>query len=127
MSIKLTPALTRLPNWHFYRVNAIDYAWEMLPSVHKVAKLILEDEFGEDMLGSDYTIDRFMTVYHQVLVEAKQRGWEGDFRHGEANVFFLPDDTEFSYAFVWKQENNGDTFVASPHALPWLEMYGERI
>jgi hypothetical protein len=54
---------------------------------------------------------------------AKKAGWEGDIREGPY-VAGLPthetaDDGHFMIA--WKQDNNGDTFVASPYRLPWLE------
>jgi hypothetical protein len=37
---------------------------------------------------------------------------------------WLPYDTEFAYGFVWKQDNNGTTFVASPVPMPWLLRIG---
>ena len=54
---------------------------------------------------------------------ARLIGWEGDIRDGPY-VFGLPGGTHgtnMKVGFVWKQENNGQTFVASPFRLPWLE------
>jgi hypothetical protein len=47
--------------------------------------------------------------------------WEGDITDGPY-VFHLPDNgyPNFYYAFVWKQRNNGTTFIASQIELPWL-------
>lgn len=50
--------------------------------------------------------------------------WEGDVRSGPF-VFAIPDPDNASYreAFVWKQRNNGTSFIASPCPIPWLEHY----
>lgn len=48
--------------------------------------------------------------------------WEGDIVENGLLVFALPcDSCETKVGFIWKQENNGSTFVASPFPLPWLE------
>jgi hypothetical protein len=51
---------------------------------------------------------------------ATENGWEGDFR-GSAYVFWIPDEHNMRYGFVWKQDNNGTTFVVSPVPLPHLK------
>jgi len=58
---------------------------------------------------------------------AREKGWEGDIRRGENGpcVTALPfvDPEEYGKAYhiiAWKQDNNGQTFVASPQQLPWL-------
>lgn len=50
--------------------------------------------------------------------------WEGDIMEGPY-VFTLP-DPDFSSSkegFVWKQRNNGSSFIASPCPIQWLEAY----
>lgn len=53
------------------------------------------------------------------------RRWEGDIRSREFYVFALPDPlcTSVRLGLVWKQDNNGDTFIASPTRLDWLDDY----
>ena len=46
-------------------------------------------------------------------------GWEGDIREGPY-YFILPDVHTTCLGYVVKQDNNGATFVASPHPLPHL-------
>lgn len=50
--------------------------------------------------------------------------WEGDIAAGPF-VFTIPDPDFSSYreGFVWKQDNNGTSFIASPSPLPWLKEY----
>ena len=50
--------------------------------------------------------------------------WEGDIKAGPF-IFTIPDPDAVSYkeGFVWKQQNNGSSFIASPCRLPWLESY----
>ncbi len=62
----------------------------------------------------------FIGTFYGAQIIAGEEGWEGDFR-GEPRVLWLPDENCFRHAFVWKQDNNGMTFVVSPHRLPWLK------
>jgi hypothetical protein len=54
---------------------------------------------------------------------AKEVGWEGDIREGPFIAGIPTHETADDGHFIiaWKQDNNGDTFVASPYRLPWLE------
>jgi len=49
----------------------------------------------------------------------KKLGWEGDIREGPY-FFCLPGETQLALGYMLKQDNNGTTFVASPHPLPWV-------
>ena len=48
--------------------------------------------------------------------------WEGDIRGQDLYVFGIPDPGEsaFRLGLMWKQDNNGSTFICSPVALPWI-------
>lgn len=50
--------------------------------------------------------------------------WEGDIREG-IYVFSVPDPDKvaMSPGFIWKQDNNGTTFVICEKELPWLKEY----
>lgn len=54
---------------------------------------------------------------------AKKVGWEGDIREGPFIAGLPTDETgdDGKIMIAWKQDNNGDTFVASPLKLEWLE------
>lgn len=60
---------------------------------------------------------------HELEVRAQQAfrkiGWEGDVRTGPL-FFALPGDNTMELGCMIKQDNNGSTFIASPHPLPWL-------
>ena len=105
-----------MKRWYFYEMFPIDDLWEMLATPEETVKKILAGE------GGIMDVVVFVNDYAYALDEARKRGWEGDFRH-PARVFWLPGDTIFVYAFVWKQDNNGATFVVSPYELPWLKDY----
>lgn len=66
------------------------------------------------------SIDDFLRAWESAKEAASAEGWEGDFRH-QPVVFWVPMSTTFEYGFAFKQDNNGDTFVLSPVAMPWLE------
>jgi hypothetical protein len=61
-------------------------------------------------------------------------GWEGYIREGPYRAPLPCGDPSCKYMVAWRQDNNGDTFIASPFHLPWLEekshdilVYEERI
>jgi hypothetical protein len=53
---------------------------------------------------------------------ARKLGWAGDVRDGPYVCGVAdPNMLAFNYLIAWKQENNGDCVVVSPHRLPHLE------
>lgn len=55
-------------------------------------------------------------------VASAHMGWEGDITEGPY-VFMLPMNDgggTMTAGFIWKQSNNGTTFVVSPFEMPWL-------
>lgn len=113
---------------HFiYRIGPIDAGWDYLPTVEEVAKKVaienIADATSKDPLHyeSYENFDKFMDAFRSAKSIAKCTGWEGDYRLYEGpRVFFLPSESTFEYGFVWKQDNNGSTFVISPIELPHL-------
>lgn len=51
--------------------------------------------------------------------------WEGDIRNGPY-VFMIPKEGTMEPGLVWKQDNNGNTFVVTLTELPWMEGLGEK-
>ena len=76
----------------------------------------------EDFIRDELDDVEFLAEYKQrkanAMVVAKEIGWEGDMREGPF-IAGLPEDCE--YMIAWKQDNNGNCFVATPHRLRWLE------
>jgi len=108
-------------NWHVYALPAIDFGWGHVKTVKETLVAIagsqeeLDHPDGLDTANAKV----FLDAWESAKAAALGNGWEGDFRH-EPSVFWLPSEGYFDYAFVFKQENDGATFVVSPHALPWL-------
>src|ERR1700722_16297861 len=107
-----------------YAIAPIDWNWELLPKIHDVAAQIARDEMltvenSEGQWMSEVGV--FRASYLEAQRLAKQLGWEGDYRSDATpRVFWIPGGTEWEYAFAWKQEHNGTTFVISPKPLSWL-------
>lgn len=113
-------------SWIAYQLNPIDFGWDYLPTVEEAAGKIAAAEIGDVMNGfpggSGSPIAKFIADFDRARRLAHEKGWEGDFRTGhEPRVLWLPTELEFQYAFVWKQDNNGATFVISPVQLSWLD------
>lgn len=80
-------------------------------------------------------VDEYVKGYHPDIVgvitaamlaaKAMQKQWDGDIRGREFYVFALPDpdSARARIGLVWKQDNDGGTFVASPVHLDWLSNY----
>ena len=103
--------------WAVYGISPIDFGWEMLPSIEDTAAQIARAAAGE--YGEINAVEQFLQDFKVAKGMATRAGWEGDFRH-EPKVFWIPDENAFAYGFVWKQDNNGETYVVSPQPLPWL-------
>jgi hypothetical protein len=106
-------------SWHVYAIAPIDLRWEFLAAVDATAA---EIKAQEQALGSegDPSSGQFAAAWESAQDAAGEAGWEGDFRH-PPRVFWVPGDTEFDFGFVFKQDNNGNTYVISPVELPHLE------
>lgn len=103
-----------------YEVGPIDNAWEYCPTVTEFAKNIVDLELIDNFFGFRYYFEGFSNDFLKAKKLASEIGWEGDFRE-EARVFLIPTHDCFEYGFVWKQDNNGTTFVVSPVELPHLK------
>ena len=108
--------------WAAYHLPPIDMRWEMLDTIEEVlVKFARMDAQGAmSGEGSELAGERFLADFDEAKELAKSIEWEGDFRH-EPRIFWLPAEEVFRYAFVWKQDNNGSTFVVSPFELSWLD------
>ncbi len=52
-------------------------------------------------------------------------GWVGDIPYSEAGLALpaaTPRDTVCEFLLGWKQDNNSQTFIASPYPLTWLSI-----
>jgi transcriptional regulator with XRE-family HTH domain len=115
---------------HGYRISPIDFGFRYLRRLEEFRDLArLEDLAQYEGLGqyqgftstfSRATLERFDLNFEAAKRMAADLLWEGDFREGP---FVMPVlvELEVGYAFVWKQENNGSTFVISPVPLPYVE------
>ncbi|MFT3756458.1 MAG: hypothetical protein QM769_11040 [Pseudoxanthomonas sp.] len=109
-------------SWHVYRLPPIDAGWGHLESVKETLAAIADeiDEFSAPDNFNAMEVSDFLCAWKAVKEEVGKRGWDGEFRL-EPRVFWLPSEGELAYGFVFKQENDGTTFVVSPYSLPWLD------
>ena len=96
----------------YYLDSPIDFRWEIVQTIDQV----LARANAAEGAVAHFEI---LNAWERVKKAARLCGWEGDFRH-PPGVCWIPSDGMFIYAFVFKQNNNGGTFVASPVQLPWL-------
>lgn len=106
--------------WIVYLMPPIDFGFDALLTVDEVRERIEEQRTYGNERSIFYHMTDFDKNFRTVMSLAKKVGWEGDMR-GEPYVFWLPQDCSMVYGFVWKQENNGDTFVGSRIRLPNIE------
>lgn len=114
---------------YFYATPPQDFFDGMV----SLAKLIREKSITIDYDEKDkvypHIIDNYellkIVVTCAFVVSKKGSHWEGDIRGEDIYLFSLPDPDNCSekIGIVWKQENNGTTFICSPVELPWLSNY----
>lgn len=111
-------------SWIVYEVPPIDFGWHHLKTVKETAVAILEfdDRSTEELDVDSSAMDAFLQRWESAKYAARASGWEGDFRN-EPCVFWLPSDDDFTSGFVFKQDNNGTTYVISPLEIPALNEY----
>jgi hypothetical protein len=108
-----------------YAIDPIDdwYGWKPLAEVIKETAIVPEDIADRPWLKHE-----LLEFWNKAQKLAWAQGWEGDIRGGfgdsDGGPWFVPlPISEFdgaAFVIAWKQDNNGDTFVASPMPLPWL-------
>lgn len=104
-----------------YKIGPVDHGWEHLQTVQEtLVKLSsnAESEITHNDIDPDEVLN-FLNAWKSAKQTAVEKGWEGDFRHKPC-VFWLPSEVSFEFGFVFKQDNNGTTFILSPQPLPSL-------
>jgi len=110
--------------WHCYDISPIDFNWEYLPTVKDtLCSLIQTPMQWETACGEDVNEDwaaSFVDSWKFAKETARQRlHWDEEF-NGHPRVIWIPDDNAFGFGFVFKQGNNGNTYVFSPQPMAWL-------
>jgi hypothetical protein len=114
---------------HVYMTGPIDL-WEKLRTVDEYCGSILSivnpfiEKDGGAYGDGEVNLEKFHHILQslQEAMELAQKvGWDGDIREGPF-IFLLPDveHGEMKFGFIWKQDNDGITFIASPFPLPWV-------
>lgn len=109
---------------NYLYITIIDYGWEHLRSIEETLKIIADESDSDNFLNEGYAKKKFLKDWDLAKGIAMDFGWEGDFREGSKSgpsVFWLPSEIDMHYGFVFKQNNNGFTFVISPCELPLLK------
>lgn len=118
--------MKKVGNLFAYRINPVDFGWEdLLPADEYRRRLALRYAECDHVYERQELLDRiqqFETFFAAAMDAGQEVGWEGDFRK-EPHVGFVPVEVSMSSYIIWKQDNNGDTFVVSHLELPWLNGY----
>ena len=104
----------------YYTILPLDFGWRTLPTAEEYRALLLKDFSHESSQGAAAIQD--FNMFFDACFEGTTGAvpWEGDFRE-EPRVIVLPGEVEPLLAIIWKQDNNGTTFVASQVRMPWLD------
>lgn len=99
---------------YVYEVMPVDSGWHWMTTV--------DDLFGlyQSMADSRSAADELSVLVEKAESMARDLGWDGENRH-EPRVFFVPVEGTMAMGLIWKQDNNGTTYVASPVKMPHLE------
>lgn len=117
-----------MKTYHVYVLLPVDIGWGLFKTVSEVIDTIcdaVKQRAKNDVVlavepGRPWEVDlnNFVVAYYQSVRAVESTGWwEGDMRH-EAVVVPLVREVECEYGFMWKQDNNGTTFVVTPEPIP---------
>jgi hypothetical protein len=110
--------MANIDGLYVYRINPMDFGWEAMLTADQYRGLI-EKEISQ---YDDKAAPEFEDFYTRSLDAAKKVGWEGDFRPGnEPHIASIPAENSSIPCLVWKQENDGMTFIAAKVPLAHLE------
>lgn len=108
-------------SWYVYELPPVDNGWFFSKTVDEVAHLLSEIHTKEKLEGVPVhnvfspSVNDFIRDWESAKHAASEHGWEGDFRSTDQRVVFaIPHEGDFQIGFVFKQHNNGSTFVVSP-------------
>ena len=107
-----------------YATGPLDYSDGMIPLDEAIQKIANSDAIPPEWgIGINEIIHFIMLCAYKVAKE--KTFWEGDIRDNNIYLFSLPDPSSNStrLGLVWKQDNNGTTFICSPVEIPWLKDY----
>lgn len=109
---------------HVYALPPLDFGWEDLIPIDRYLERLQAEEEAVSNQGwqrkGPTQVEQFNQFLENGKAAARRVGWEGDFRD-DPHVGFLPRYDSLLPYVVWKQDNNGTTFVVSPVPLPYLE------
>jgi hypothetical protein len=105
--------------WHLYRLEMpLDFGWDNLPIFDRYADACANESMHDPGFDA-FVFHAKLNIERDAVLDVARDAlhWEGDVR-GYVHIFVLP-GTEGSviHGYVWKQDNNGITFVASPVAI----------
>ncbi len=107
---------------YYYETGPIDYF------AGTVALEVFKEQIQNEVDSFNNADDIFSNVLRNLdiakTIFREHSCWEGDIVAGPF-IFAIPDpdNVEMRYGFVWKQENNGATYITSPLELVWIEEY----
>jgi hypothetical protein len=108
--------------WYLYSMSPID-CWQgcqFLPDF--IDSLPKPEDYVENDLSSGMTREQVLSTFEFLLEAAIEHVYfDGVIRDSEMFVFAVPQEESCALGYVWKQDRNGATFVASPVPMPWLD------
>lgn len=106
-----------------YHISPMDFGWSLMSTTQQFMRTLLDyasPEISPKRVASN--LADFGRFCEEALEAGDKVGWEGDFRGSETpRVMVLPGEVYPYLALIWKQDNNGSTFVVSEVPMPWLD------
>ena len=111
--------------WKYQLAGPVDYFSACVPLKEYIERALKECAWESAILGDHVDVLKWAVDDLFPELAYAMSGfpyWEGDIADG-IYVFAIPtcEYPEMMRGYIWKQSNNGSTFVASPVELPWLK------
>lgn len=106
---------------YIYQTEPIDH-WGHLHTLDELLDAAADEQAADRAcLLPEFLIFAMNCAY--LVAKASESDWEGDIRGESIGFFSIPDSglCVWRHGLVWKQDNNGTSFICSPVPIPWLE------
>ena len=113
---------------YLYATPPIDYFFGMTPLKQVFESHVSINGLGEEKVDFLHELRDDLDRVYELLAEsvflmAKDcDDWSGDMHYG-AYIFAVPVHPDPELGLVWKEQENGNTYICSPVPLPWLSEY----
>ena len=112
--------------WTTYCLESpIDFFYNAT-TISEMVKHFIENRINVAFDNQSYDYEElrdFLKNYAEALQAAEEIGYDKYYPRQEPRVTWIPNNISLTPVFMFKNDNNGQTFIVSSEDLPYLDKY----